>query len=80
MVTEAAWGAWKQSDFTPYMDVVFDCFGIERLMFGSDWPVCELAGSYSDVVGIVETFIAALSADERAAVMGGNAIAFYQLL
>lgn len=79
MVTEAAWGAWTQDDFTPYLDVVFDCFGVERLMFGSDWPVCTLAGSYGEVAGIVENYIAALSADEQAAVMGGNASAFYQL-
>lgn len=79
MVTEAAWHGWTQSDFTPYLDIVFDCFGSERLMFGSDWPVCELAGSYSQVVGIVEDYIGALSADEQAAVMGGNASAFYGL-
>ncbi len=79
MVTEAAWGAWTQADFTPYLDVVFDCFGSERLMFGSDWPVCELAGSYSEVLNIVERYITALSADEQAAVMGGNASDFYQL-
>ena len=79
MVTEAKWGAWTQADFVPYLDVVFDCFGIERLMFGSDWPVCELAGSYGEVVGIVETYIAALSADEQAAIMGGNAVNFYGL-
>lgn len=79
MITEAAPGAWTQTDFTPYLDVVFDCFGSERLMFGSDWPVSELAGNYSQVVGIVEDYIAALSADEQAAVMGGNASAFYQL-
>ena len=79
MVTEAAWHEWTNADFTPYLDVVFDCFGSDRLMFGSDWPVCELAGSYSQVVGIVEDYIGALSADERAAVMGGNAKVFYGL-
>ncbi len=79
LVTEAAWHEWTQSDFTPYLDIVFDCFGSDRLMFGSDWPVCELAGSYSQVVGIVEDYIGALSADERAAVMGGNAKVFYGL-
>lgn len=79
MVTEAAWGAWTQDDFAPYLDIVFECFGVARLMFGSDWPVCTLAGSYSEVVGIVESYIAGLSADERAAVMGGNAVDFYQL-
>ena len=79
MVTEAAWGTWMQDDYTPYLDVVFDCFGIDRLMFGSDWPVCTLSGSYNQVVGIVENYIAALSGDEQAKVMGGNAAEFYQL-
>ncbi len=79
MVTEAAWDAWTPDDFRPYLDVVFDCFGVERLMFGSDWPVCTLAGSYSEVVGIVEGYIAALSAAEQAKVMGGVATEFYQL-
>lgn len=79
MVTEAAWGGWTQDDYTPYLDVVFDCFGVDRLMFGSDWPVCTLSGSYRQVVGIVEIYIGALSADEQAAIMGGNATEFYQL-
>ena len=79
MVTEAAWGAWTQDDYKPYLDVVFDCFGVDRLMFGSDWPVCTLSGSYSEVVGIVENYIAALSADEQAKIMGGVAVDFYQL-
>ncbi len=79
MVTEAAWGGWTQADYVPYLDVVFDCFGIDRLMFGSDWPVCTLSGSYSQVVGIVETYISALSPDEQAKVMGGVASKFYNL-
>ncbi len=79
MVTEAAWGNWMQDAFTPYLDVVFDCFGSDRLMFGSDWPVCTLSGSYVEVVGIVETHIASLSANEQTKIMGGNASKFYQL-
>ncbi len=79
LVTEAAWQAWTRDDYAPYLDVVFDCFGIDRLMFGSDWPVCTLSGSYSEVVGIVESYIAALSEDERAKIMGGNACDFYQI-
>ena len=79
MVTEAAWGVWMPEDFRPYLDVVFDCFGVERLMFGSDWPVCTLSGSYSEVVGIVEGYCAALSPDEQAKVMGAVAADFYQL-
>ena len=79
MVTEAVWQGWTQDDFVPYLDVVFDCFGIDRLMFGSDWPVCTLSGSYGKVVGIVRKYIEALSADEKAKIMGGNASRFYQL-
>lgn len=79
MVTEAAWGTWTQDDYAPYLDVVFDCFGVDRLMFGSDWPVCTLSGSYSEVVGIVENYIAALSSEEQAKVMGEVAVGFYQL-
>ena len=79
MVTEAAWKKWTQENYRPYLDVVFDCFGVDRLMFGSDWPVCTLSGSYSEVVGIVRTYIEALSDDERTKIMGGNAAAFYGL-
>ena len=79
MVTEAAWGGWAQADYMPYLDVVFDCFGVDRLMFGSDWPVCTLSGSYRQVVGIVETYIGALSPDEQTKIMGAVASEFYQL-
>ena len=79
MVTEAAWGAWTRDDYAPYLDVVFDCFGIDRLMFGSDWPVCTLSGSYAEVVGIVRNYIDGLSEEEKDKVMGANASAFYGL-
>ena len=79
MVTEAAWKTWTQDDYLPYLDVVFDCFGIDRLMFGSDWPVCTLSGSYSEVVGIVRSYIEALSDEDKDKIMGANATAFYGL-
>ena len=79
MVTEAVWGSWTQDDYAPYLDIVFECFGVERLMFGSDWPVCTLSGSYGEVVGIVQDYIGGLSADEQSAIMGGNAVEFYKL-
>jgi L-fuconolactonase len=79
MVTEANWSRWKKPDFTPYLDVVFEAFGPGRILFGSDWPVCLLAASYEDVLGIVNDYISRLSKDERAAVMGENAERFYQL-
>ena len=77
MVTEAAWNAWEPADFRPYLDVVFEAFGAERMMFGSDWPVCTVAASYREVVSIVTDYFEGLSADERAAVWGGTAARFY---
>jgi len=79
LVTEADWGAWKPADFRPYLDVVFEAFGPERLMIGSDWPVCRLAGDYPAVTGIVEEYLAGRPAGEREAVLGGNAARFYRL-
>ncbi len=57
MVTENDWRSWRAGDFTPYLDVVFEAFGSERLMFGSDWPVCLLAASYAQVKEILEEYI-----------------------
>lgn len=79
MVTEAAWRQWQQADFVPYLDVALAAFGPERLMFGSDWPVCLVAGEYAEVVGIVKDFIAALSAAEQEAIWGGTATHVYGL-
>lgn len=79
MVTEADWHKWKPDDFNPYLDVVFEAFGTDRLMIGSDWPVCRLAGEYDEVMAVVESYISQLSQDEQAAILGGNAINFYQL-
>jgi L-fuconolactonase len=77
MVTEAARGSWKKQDLTPYLEVVLDAFGPRRLLFGSDWPVCLLAAEYADVAGVVRDFVASLSADEQAAIWGGNARRVY---
>jgi L-fuconolactonase len=79
MVTEADWAGWQAADFRPYLDVVFEAFGPQRLMIGSDWPVCTVAGAYERVLQIVIEAIAQLSADERAAMMGGTATRFYGL-
>lgn len=79
MVTEADWHQWQPADFHPYLDVVFEAFGPHRIMFGSDWPVCTLAGTYADVAGIVSDYIQALSSDEQAHVWGGTARKFYGL-
>ncbi len=79
MVTEADWNHWHRSDFEDYMSVVLNAFGAERVMFGSDWPVCLLAGSYLHVIELVEQFIKDLSADDRNKIMGINAQNFYKL-
>jgi L-fuconolactonase len=79
MVTEAAWSGWTPSDFRPYLDVVFAAFGTERLMFGSDWPVCTLAADYATMARIVEDALAGRPAAEREAVLGGNAARFYRI-
>lgn len=77
MVTEARWKHWKAEDFRPYLDVVFDAFGAERLMIGSDWPVCTLSGEYADVVGIVMDYVAQLPAEQREGVLGDNCARVY---
>lgn len=79
MVTEADWENWKSSDFTPYIDTVVNAFGIDRVMYGSDWPVCTLGGTYSEVYGIVQDYFAGYSEAEQAKVFGQNAIGFYSL-
>lgn len=79
MVTEADWAAWSPGDLAPYIDVVLEAFGPERLMIGSDWPVCTLAGAYGDVLQIVIERIARLAPQEQAAILGENAAQFYRL-
>lgn len=80
MVTEAKWNAWQPDDFRAYMDEALDAFGIDRLMFGSDWPVALLAADgYPDVYRLVDDWAMALSEDERAKLFGGNAARFYRL-
>lgn len=76
MVSEADWDNHRQADFVPYLDVVAEAFGTKRLVFGSDWPVCLTAASYENVVSIVENYF---SPEESKAVMGDNAVGFYQL-
>ena len=77
MVTEARWHQWAYDDFLPYLEVVFDAFGTDRLMFGSDWPVCLLSGTYGEMKGIVDRYITAFTPQEQNKIMGGNAASFY---
>ncbi len=79
MVTEADWQHWQPSDFEPYLDIVFDAFGVERLMFGSDWPVCTIAADYEQVVGLVDSYVARRAPHARDAIFGGTAAAVYGL-
>ncbi|HZS71738.1 MAG TPA: amidohydrolase family protein [Candidatus Acidoferrum sp.] len=77
MVTEADWKKWRAEDFRPYLDIAFECFGAERLMFGSDWPVCLVAASYGQVKHLVENYAAQCNDEQRDALFGGNAARFY---
>ena len=79
MVTEADLQQWKKADFRPYLDVLFDAFGAERLIFGSDWPVCLLAATYEQVFNVMDDYLSAFSKDEQARFWGLNAMDFYQL-
>ena len=79
LVTEANWQHWRADDFKPYLEVVFEAFGPDRLMFGSDWPVCLLAGSYERVFGLVQHYVSGRGADAEAKFFGENAAKFYRL-
>jgi L-fuconolactonase len=79
MVTEADWHQWKNDDFRPYLDIVFEAFGINRLMIGSDWPVCTLAGSYQSVMKIVIDYIKNMSPNEKNLIFSCNASKIYNL-
>ncbi|HVA47780.1 MAG TPA: amidohydrolase family protein [Pirellulales bacterium] len=79
MITEADWRRWTADDLKPYVQAALELFGPERLMFGSDWPVCELAGTYQQVFEALNEALGPLSAHERQAIFGGTAGCFYQL-
>lgn len=79
LVTEANWKQWRPEDFRPYLDLVFDVFGAHRLMAGSDWPVCTLAGDYASTLGIVTDYVQQFPAGMQADILGGNCARIYQL-
>ncbi|MDB5159381.1 MAG: amidohydrolase [Mucilaginibacter sp.] len=79
VVTEADWKNWKAEDFTPYLDVVFEAFGADRVMFGSDWPVCRVAATYGETLAIAEDYVAKLSKTEQDKFWGDNVVKFYGL-
>jgi len=79
MVTEASWEDWHEDDFKRYLEVVCDAFGADRLMVGSDWPVCKVAATYSEVMSIVDHHIDDFSEEEKRKILGANARYFYSL-
>jgi L-fuconolactonase len=79
LVTEADWRHRKSDDFKPYLDVVCDAFGVERLMFGSDWPVCLLAATYRQVKQLIDDYMKGYSEADKEKIFGGNAACFYGL-
>jgi len=79
MVTEADWGRWFVDDFKPYIEIVLENFGIDRVMFGSDWPVCLLAATYKQCCEILEENTIYFSEEEKRKLWGENAIRFYNL-
>ncbi len=80
MITEADYQHWTSDQIQPYMELVLNAFGPNRLMFGSDWPVCLVAGDYLQVKKLVEDFITSLSTTEQSDIMGKNANHFYNLV
>jgi L-fuconolactonase len=79
MITEAGYNSWTPQQIVPYMALTLQTFGAERVMYGSDWPVCLVAGNYGQVKKLVTDFIGELSEEEQKGIMGGNALKFYDL-
>jgi L-fuconolactonase len=79
LFTEATWKQWKPGEFYPYLDVVFEAFGTDRLLFGSDWPVMLLSGMYVQWVSLLNKYMENFNDEEKEKVFGGNAISFYNL-
>ena len=79
MVTEAKWDAWTPETLKPYLDVAVEAFGPQRLMAGSDWPVCLVASGYKQWFDVLRTYFAPFSEAERARVFGGTAVEVYGL-
>lgn len=80
MVTEADWKNWKKEDFTKYLDVIFNAFGLDRILYGSDWPLCLLATTYEGQKNIIEEYLDKRSKRDKDLVMGLNSLEFYDLL
>ena len=79
LVTEADWAVWTTADLVPYAREAVERFGVSRLLFGSDWPVCELAASYGQVLDAARQALLALGLPQTSPIFGPNAIAVYRL-
>ncbi|WP_163394105.1 amidohydrolase family protein [Flavobacterium limi] len=79
MVTEADWNNWKPSDLKPYLDVIFENFTADKLMFGSDWPVCNVASDYKELVKTLEDYMSQFSIEDQNKIWSENAKSFYKL-
>ncbi|MEO7978296.1 amidohydrolase family protein [Flavobacterium sp.] len=79
MFTEADWNSWKADDLKPYLDVVFENFSVDKVMFGSDWPVCNVAADYNTVVTTLEDYISRFSVEDQSKIWSENVKSFYQL-
>lgn len=79
LLTETRWKQWSPADFYPYLDVVFESFGTERILYGSDWPVVLLSGIYVQWRSLIDKYMENIQEEEKEKVMGANAVAFYGL-
>lgn len=80
LVTEADWKAWKPEHFSPYLEIALECFGPERLMIGSDWPVCLVAAPYSRAINLISDFLGKYPDQVRDAILGGTAQKLWNVL
>ncbi|MFK7844018.1 MAG: amidohydrolase [Rhodothermales bacterium] len=79
IITEANWAHWSYEDIEPYLDVVFSAFGTKRTMFGSDWPVCLVAGSYKRMLGLIQRYTDGFTEQDKTAFFGSTGAAFYDV-
>ena len=79
LVTEGDWKKWNPADFVPYLDIVCEAFGADRLMVGSDWPVCTVAANYNTTLNIVDDWASKLSTEEQTLILGGTCSKFYSV-
>ncbi len=79
MITEADYQQWTYEQLKPYMDIVFEAFGADRICYGSDWPVCLVAGSYTQTIGVVERYLESADVETKKKIFGLNAVNFYKL-